>query len=261
METKIYFEIIRKNRFGQYCYIETPNPNDQIIDHEKIWTIENPSVQCINLFPNYEIRTYGSNNYLMSRQASDKIQKPNRHDGEAIVIETEINGVEYYLMNTDNKPYVQNVQGGKIDEEYKDKEGKCAIREAMEELDLTIDPSLLIKVGKWGFTFKNELVGSYNSKATTTLFKAKVPYESVKHLVNRELDPTNFNIFDVKEYSFKLDETTHVIFVPKEKLETLPETLPETIANKSFGGHHVEVIRRMNGLVPREIKYLEFFEV
>ncbi len=128
-----------------------------------------------------------------------------------------------------------------------------------EELGIVTNHESLRRIGAWGFSYKNELVGNYSHPANTTLFFVELPFDQIAHLVIRELNPTTVNVFDVREYDFVLDETNFVVFIPQQILETLPSSI--ATSNKKFDGHHREILRRASGLSPKEISYLEYFEV
>jgi hypothetical protein len=80
---------------------------------DKVWTIKNPSDMCRKYYVGLEVRQYGDAHYMMSQEASKKNQRQFRHDGEAVIVQTNFNGHDYYIMTIDNKSYLQTPQGGK----------------------------------------------------------------------------------------------------------------------------------------------------
>lgn len=250
------FIIESSNRFGDLCYREVPHNsdiNESSLLPNKIWTVINPSEGLIK-YNSGEVRTYGNNTFLMSKEASIKIQKPGHHSGEAVVVSTSINGRKYFLLVADNKPYWQNIQGGMNDDEY-DRAGTCIIREMEEEAKINIKPKDLIQVGHWSFLFKNPLVGDYESEARTALFYVELPMESIQHLLVGKLE--GITIFDTKDYNFELDETKYIMFIPHD----LVDSAETEINGLKFDGHHRETLRRILGRENKPINYLYSFEI
>jgi 8-oxo-dGTP pyrophosphatase MutT (NUDIX family) len=250
--------ILKRNKFGNPMYgiSQNDNSNDEKTplpsDNDGVWTILNPNSDIIKLYPDCEIRQYGSNKLLMSKCASDKIQKPYNHDGAALVISFVYNGIKYFILVADNKPYLQNVQGGMIDDDKMDPR-LCAVRELMEELNITINTDMLTYIGKYGFIYKNDIIGDYAHPATTHVFKINLKFEDVQHLIQHELNPNDTNI-----QFFKLDETEFVVMIP----EHLIDNLPNKINGKEFGNHHREILhRQVSSNKKISTSHLAFFEI
>lgn len=259
------FSAIRKNKWGDYCYkeVQTPEPlsinADQLCEHV-VWTIENPSPACIEYFPSATLRNYDGVPFLFSKKAAECIPKEQANNGEVTVVETKINEMSYYIMVGDNKHYMMNSGGGCEEEENKLK-GKCAVRELKEEMNILTTPQELEEIAQWEFTERNELCGEhYKRKSTTNAFYLFVQKDKILHLIpKRGLDSTNITSVDVKtELDVNLNEITHIYFIPKLYLESLPTK----IGNRSFDGHHRELLKRLSkiGTPVNSFSYLHSFK-
>lgn len=257
------FSINNKNTFGDIQYIEDANGQLTYPTDATVWTIKNPSNECIEWyhanFPTIVVRTYQDNTYIMSQSASEKIKEYGFGQGEACIIKFYHMGNPYFLFTIDNKPYLQNVQGGRDTTDAIN--GDCVIREIKEEVGIDISKSDITRIGEWSFLTKNNLVDS-SWPASTTLFYSCVDFSKVAHLFANVTPNTDEpTIIDASSYTFKLDETRFVVCIPEKIIEHMPDMI---VADKSyrFSGHHRECIHRILQLTKSyPVDYLHSFNV
>lgn len=257
------FSINNKNTFGDIQYIEDLSGSFAHPVDAGVWTIKNPSSECIEWYstnlPTAVVRTYQYNTYIMSQSASEKIKEYGFGQGETCIIKFYHNDTPYFLFTLDNKPYLQNVQGSR--EKTDSVDGDCIIREIREEVGVEISKSDITRIGEWSFLMKNNLVDS-SWPASTTLFYSCVDFSKVAHLfTNVTLDTSEPTIIDASSYTFKLDETRFVVCIPEKIMERVPDMI---VADKPyrFSGHQRECIHRILQLTKSyPVDYLHSFNV
>jgi 8-oxo-dGTP pyrophosphatase MutT (NUDIX family) len=250
---------INYNKFKNPQYLESEDGTiSDFPKDEEIWTIKNPSETIIKFYqenyPNVVLRKYLDNIYLMSSLAAEKIRPYGSGQGSCCIIRFKYKDASYFLLFTDNKPYVQNCQGGALENENM---VKCMLRELFEEGKIIVKEKQLQEIGNWSFIMSNSLVDC-SWKAETTLFFAELDYEQIEHLLTNELKEDDVTIFDASKYDFKLDETKFILTIP----EKVMEDMPDKIMDRTFNGHHRECIHRLLKLSKSyPVNYLNSFIV
>lgn len=249
----IYLNIVGQNKFGDRIYEQTDKQTDisfNELNPNEIWSIKNP----INIPDNElgENRQYDNDLYFLSKKALSVIPKYGEGGGSICLLTFETDGKTFVIIVNDNKPYIMNCGGGKNDSEsFED----CAIRELHEELDININKEQLMPYAEWSYTYTNSLIRNCYWIVKTICYTVKLNYKQVKHLILDENKLCPINIYDVKDYSFSLDELKYVIIIDKTKLEEF-----NGLEGKKFDGHHKKMLLDLfhikNNL---DISYLKSF--
>jgi 8-oxo-dGTP pyrophosphatase MutT (NUDIX family) len=255
--------IIKKNKFGDILYGEIKDKNykrEKLPNIYEVWAIKNPSKKTKEYYEKCEIRIYNNIEYLMSKKASEVISKESNCYGSCGIVSFCYNKKRYFIMNIDNKRYIQNPQGGINDKETAI---DCIIREINEELKIIILKEQCKEIGFWSLSSSvNELVET-KFHIYTTLFFIDVTYEQIKHLIIDNLK--DFNIIPVKKYNFKLDETQYVIISEQSNIEKYNENIQLIKKNKkinhNWNGHHRQAILSLLNINKYDISYLNDFSI
>lgn len=263
-----------KNKFGDLTYVEIDIHHKKknyvelfdLPDDIGYWSILSPSNTIKEHYPNCKTRIYGDKEYLLSTKASEVISiNPNTY-GSCAVLCFLHGGQRYFIMTIDYKNYVQNPQGGANEGEDN---LTCVIREIEEELKVIVNKDQCVCTGHWSFLSKNNLVNTiFNVR--TELYYIEVSYEQIQHLilsdkiVNDKLP--DFQIINVCEYDFVLDETQYVIISSFDDILNHDEFVPldknGKFINHSWNGHHRQAILSIFGMGDKyEVNYLKEFEV
>lgn len=266
----------RTNKFGNCCYgvdvtNKTENPNTtantttepNLTNPSEFWTILNPPIELIDFYLQYSCsyRTYGDNQYILSKKASEVLSESIETFGCACVLYwiDQTTGKKIFILTIDNKPYLQNPQGGRNKGESS---SDCIQREILEELQIEIDQSNKIDlIGRWKFSNYNALVDT-TFFGTTDLYSIQIDQNQISHLINSDLFDTirTNGIMTISSdlIEVKLDETKYVVFVHEDFLDECSEKI---MLDKeySFNGHHREAILRTIGKTKYNINYLAEF--
>lgn len=263
MGNSIMLAIYKQNAYDDKSYIEYSNGTIDTTDlsPNDFWTIINPSSACVQTLqqriPKCNIRKYADCTFLMSPKAYDKIPPYKTGNGSACVISFMYNDIKWYLMVSDNKPYIQNCGGmGKPHETPKD----TMIRELEEELQLHITPDRINYLGQWSYMYSNDLI-SIGWEMKTTLFELKLRLTDLYHLgiptsekllteeiftipitasqspTSQQKSPTSTSTSTSPTSTTpppKLDEVEYIYVIPETKLLDAPRE----INGKKFDNHH-----------------------
>lgn len=255
------FTVFKTNRFGDKCYIENSigTFDEKMIMGENFWTIHDPSQECVDYFtenlPGCGIRDYNNIPYLLSPTAFEKLPEQKINQGSACIITFQYKGIMWYLLVSDNKPYIQNCCGMAEESETPK---QCMIRELKEELAISeaVSEKKITEKGYWSFIYSNELV-SASWPVQTTLFHLHLSYFEIAHLI------TDFEILSSDVWnSIKIndvDEIDTIFIIPEHILDEVEEILN----GKTFNNHHRCCLHHLSGIDYSEfnISYLNEFHI
>lgn len=262
----------KKNRFGDIQYIESDTGEFEwnILNPNNTWSIKNPSEEiCKFVYENNMgiLRSYDETNYLLSNKATQMIKLPCNVSGSACIITFEYQEKHYCLLNSDNKSYIQNVQGMSENEETP---LETIVRETYEETKISLNDEKIVEIGYWTFISTNNLV-EWSWEAKTILFHIHLMWNKVQHLFPNGIKENELTIVSANSYTFDLDETKFIIAFPIEMIDKLPKQIDEIKIKKKvknnfmdhpidFTGHHREAIRLLLGRKPKyDTSYLSTF--
>lgn len=223
--------VILSTKFGDKLYCGETS-TEWHLNTSEAWAIKNPNQDVIRTFPGCELRQHNGFKYLLTPKAcSFTPTKQHEYNGSAVVIHTE----KDVILVADNKPYLQNCQGMRLDSETDPR--ATAVREIQEELNITVDPRDLVEIGY--YTFKN-----YCALVETT-FIAKTVVFALKT--------------DILPVAEKNDEVEFGVIIPISGLADAPEK----INGKAFNGHHRQILYDHFGIAakPYDMPYLDSYEI
>lgn len=248
------FEILRKNKYNDICYIENINGNICIetILKDNIWTIENPSFECIEYFKNikynFTLREYNNINFMMSEMAAEKIPEHNDKLGTSCIISFNINSNKFYILVDDNKPYIQNCGGLKKNFETIE---ECNQREIFEELNLDVKNYEQNKIGHWTYYYENNLI-NFGWEIKTVLFNIDILFDDIfsswcnkindfKNLIEN-INNDKLIILPIDNNIF--DEINNIYLIRQDFILDSPHI----INSKTFYSHHRYCLHYLNNL-------------
>lgn len=276
ISTNYNWFVHRTNKFGNCCYgvdvtnetehsnmTTTTEPN--ITNPSEFWTILNPPIELVDFYlqNGCAYRAYNNDQYILSKKASEVLSESVETFGCACVLYQidQTTGKKIFILTIDNKPYLQNPQGGRNKDESS---SDCIQREILEELQIKINQSnKLDLIGRWKFSNYNALVDT-TFFGTTDLYSIQIDQDQISHLINSDsIDTIRTNGIMTISSDFidvKLDETKYVVFVHEDFLDDCPEKI---ILDReySFNGHHREAILRTIGKTKYNTSYLAEFVI
>ncbi len=263
--------IISTNKFGDHCYqvvnsgVIEASKVETLPKKDKVWTIRNPSPSIIEYYSDKdcEIRTYNGVEYLLSIGARKVIPLIQKNYGSAGVLNFVSDGIRYFVLVADNKTYIQNPQGGLNTGET---DVECVIREIREELGVIVRPDQCVKIGSYGFSSVNKLVGDFKFSSITSVFNVEVSLSQVSHLIgDKVLDVGGLNIFSSEDYDFELDETQFVIIVSEKMVREYSETIfierNKRDIQYKWTEQHREILLRLQKIRRYKMRHLRFFDL
>lgn len=235
----------KKNRFGDNQYEESVD-GTIMTPEGLIWTIKNPSNDIQSRYPDAIVRKYNDISYMLSKKALEVIPKSinNPYTGSACIMTV---GGRSIILVADNKPYIQNCQGMRNEDEINPV--VTMKRELKEELNISVTEDRFEEIGHWSFVNNIELIDAQIS-SKTILFHLTLSDDEISHITG-EID--TFQIID-----YFNDEVIFVVVVPFDQLDSISEN----INGKSFNAHHREALRKfLNHDAKYNIEYLKEFHV
>lgn len=236
--------LVKKNRFGD-CQYKVADDGSIAAPSGAIWTIRNADEQLQRCYPGSVLREYNGVNYLLSARAAEVIPRTVNlpYSGSACILT--VNNT--LILLADNKPYIQNCQGMRKEDETDP--AITMARELEEELKISVNPDRFKQIGYWTFVNNIDLVDT-SMASKTILFSLSCTAQEVAHLT------TDLDKFQV--IKFTSDEVVFVVAIPDNQLESIPEQ----IEGKSFTGHHREALRQYLGMTPKySTSYLKEFKI
>lgn len=241
------------NEFGSHQYVQDRYGDIMIadLDPNDFWSIKDPSDELIEYMDDYfqgGVRYYNDHRYLLSKKAYNNIPENTSSNGAVCILSFQDpdTAKQYFIVTGDNKSYLMNCGGGGLVGETFE---ETAVREVWEELHISLSLSLnqLEPIAEWSNTYYNELVET-EFTYTTQCFYVELSYPSVSHLIS-EIDPSAaYQVFNVRDNKYPLDETEIVVIVDEEKLEKVPLV----INKRSFNGIHRKLLYHLKG-IPNDI--------
>jgi dsRNA-specific ribonuclease/8-oxo-dGTP pyrophosphatase MutT (NUDIX family) len=246
--------VIKRNNYGNPQLSETlPLFSGLVICADQIpisslksneyWSIKEPSDSIRNivdeLHPKSSIYQCNGINFLISPVASQFYKPENSGYGSGIVIEfIDKNAEKWFLLISDDKHYIANVQGCS---EGKETYEECIKREVFEETAIDLKNITPIPIARYGFVYKNALVDcEYEVKSE--MFFVQLPYSKVSHLFPNGLKSNQINIVDVNTLPFLLDEVKYIIAIPASmNMDSVPEKFEEIQISKNIKGNLTQV--------------------
>lgn len=233
--------VIKKNNYGnaqttETCIKDAEKLNFYELKGNDYWSIKDPSDNVKYLLatyhPNHTIYKSKGGMFAISPIASQFYKPEDTGQGSGIVIEFADDNSEYwYLLVSDDKPYVSNVQGASEPGESFE---QCIKREVKEETLIDLSNITPIPIASYSFMFRNALVDC-EYKVTSQIYYALLQWDSVKHLFGCDkekslLVPNKINIIDANKFlgEHKLDEVKYIIAIPTTMdMSNIPEKFDE----------------------------------
>ena len=219
---------------------------------ENVWAIESPDPFLLDKFPTDQLRKYNDVWFLLSKKALTCL--PQTSHGSACVVSFTHQDSLYFLLVTDNKPFVQNVCGTAIENESPQ---QCMVRELQEEISTTFDVGELVPIGHWTFANRVTLVNDI-IETTTHAYYVHVAFDRIAHLLTGAFSASEPTMFVCTN-----EEIQSVVVVPAVCLDVSypPEHLA-TLFGKTFQGHHREIMLRILNQPPKfDVSYLHEFVI
>lgn len=221
------------NSYGDVQYVETDTESSlsQPENPAGAWTVIEPSAACLaalhEQFEGCQERQYGGQWFLLSPLAAKVLRPEGEANGSGCIIEIidddADDGESYFLLQADNKPFLQVPQGwGEPGESFLE----TVQREMEEELALRLDPAELHPVGYWTLLYSNALVtGAW--RGTVICYYARLPFSRVAHLFPAGLRKDGITMVKVAEQEGfpVLDETEWLVALPKTMLKYTPDKI------------------------------------
>lgn len=253
--TGMRLAVSKQNAYGDIQYVEVPGADGPFPDlpRDKVWAIKTPSVAAVQHYGDAAVlRSFHGVEFLVSAAADAKVKMPSSVPGATCIVEVSHPGGRFFVMVTDNKPYVQHPQGQS--EPGDETSASAAVRELREEVGLHVSPEELRLVAKWSFQWRNALVDG-EADACTDCFHVSVAYERVQHLFPQGVSPDQVTVVANPDVLAQLDEVESVLAIPA----AIVEGLGNRLAGKDFGGHHRACLHILLRLPLVPVTYLKSF--
>lgn len=244
-ENNIKLYVTKRNNYGNPQMSEKAGNGDVIyllsLKQDEYWSIKDPSdsiknvLQCTH--PGYTIYTCSGGTFAISPIASTFYKPETNNYGSGIVIEfLDDNEDSWFLLISDDKPYIANIQGCAENNETFE---ECIKREVLEETDIYLCDIRPTLIAEYSFTYKNALVDC-EYDVVSKIFYARLSYNRVHHLFPNGLVSHQINIVDVASLQIKLDETKYIIAIPASmNMVDVPEKFSEIKVSKTIKGETV----------------------
>ena len=242
--------VVKKNAYGNPQLTEMKTKNTEKVNFydlkkNEYWSIKDPSDNV-----RYLLQTYFSNHsiyeckgviFAISPEAAKFFKSENTGHGSGIVIEfVDLLNNHWYLLISDDKHYISNVQGtAECNETFEE----CLKREVKEETQIDISDIVPVPIASYTFTYRNALVDC-EYEVVSQIYYVLLQWDRVTHLFKKELISGEINIINADELDLKdkLDEVNYIITIPVSmNMEDVPEKFDTIQVNKTIKGEIKQV--------------------